>query len=56
MKNILLLLILFSFGNIAAQEINWMTMNEALAAQKKNPKKIFYGCVHHVVRSLQNAR
>lgn len=41
MKNILLLLILFSFGNIAAQEINWMTMNEALAAQKKNPKKIF---------------
>lgn len=24
-----------------AQEINWMTMDEALAAQKKNPKKIF---------------
>lgn len=24
-----------------AQEIKWMSMNEALAAQKKNPKKIF---------------
>ncbi len=24
-----------------AQEIKWMTMNEALAAQKKQPKKIF---------------
>lgn len=24
-----------------AQEIQWMTMNEALAAQEKNPKKIF---------------
>lgn len=24
-----------------AQKINWMTMNEALAAQKKEPKKIF---------------
>lgn len=26
---------------IQAQEINWMTMDEALAAQKKKPKKIF---------------
>lgn len=24
-----------------AQEINWMSMNEAIALQKKNPKKIF---------------
>lgn len=25
----------------SAQEIKWMTFNEAIAAQKKNPKKIF---------------
>jgi thioredoxin-related protein len=31
-----------SFVSLAsAQKINWMTMNEALAAQAKNPKKIF---------------
>ena len=41
MKNLL-----FAFGflfmvPIQAQEIKWMTMNEALEAQKKNPKKIF---------------
>ena len=28
------------FGLTQAQEINWMSMNEALAAQKKEPKKI----------------
>ena len=32
--------ILFSAG-VSAQKINWMTMNEALEAQKENPKKIF---------------
>ncbi|SKB45216.1 Thioredoxin-related protein [Salegentibacter holothuriorum] len=26
---------------VQAQEINWMSMNEALAAQEKEPKKIF---------------
>lgn len=41
MKKILLLLILFAVGYVNAQEINWMTMNEALAAQQENPKKIF---------------
>lgn len=41
MKNILLLISLFALGAINAQEINWMTMNEALAAQEKEPKKIF---------------
>ncbi len=41
MKNILLLLIVFATGSISAQKINWMTMNEALAAQEKEPKKIF---------------
>ncbi len=34
------LVLLLSFG-LQAQEINWMTMNEALEAQKENPKKIF---------------
>jgi thioredoxin-related protein len=41
MKNILLLFLMFSMGSLQAQKINWMTMNEALAAQKKEPKKIF---------------
>lgn len=33
-------LLLISVG-LQAQEIKWMSMNEALAAQKKQPKKIF---------------
>ena len=42
MKHFLLILVvIFSAETIQAQEINWMTMNEAIAAQKKNPKKIF---------------
>lgn len=41
MKNIFLLLLFFTIGSVNSQEINWMTMNEALAAQKKAPKKIF---------------
>ncbi len=36
-----ILLILFSFSTIEAQEINWMTIEEAEAANKKVPKKIF---------------
>ena len=35
-----LLLILVAFS-AKAQKINWMSMNEALAAQQKEPKKIF---------------
>lgn len=41
MKNILLILLLVSVGSMTAQKINWMSMDEALAAQKENPKKIF---------------
>lgn len=45
MKNIKLLvgilLFTFSVAEFQAQEINWISMNEALAAQKKAPKKIF---------------
>ncbi len=44
MKNWILLLLLFPSLLVTAQEeINWMTMNEALAAQQsdKNPKRIF---------------
>lgn len=42
MKKIITLLIaLLSLGVFQAQEIEWMSMNEALAAQKKEPKKIF---------------
>lgn len=43
MKNILLVafLILASVQVHAQEGIKWMTMNEALEAQKENPKKIF---------------
>ncbi|PVW17311.1 thioredoxin family protein [Marixanthomonas spongiae] len=41
MKKTLLLLILLATASVSAQKINWMTMNEALAAQEKEPKKIF---------------
>lgn len=42
LKNIIyLLLIVFSGTSATAQEIKWMSMNEALEAQKKNPRKIF---------------
>lgn len=41
MRNILIIVFLFTLGSVNAQKINWMTMNEALAAQKENPKKIF---------------
>lgn len=41
MKKIMLIVFLSFSAVISAQEIEWMSMNEALAAQKKNPKKIF---------------
>ena len=41
MKNLLLLLLLFSTASIYAQDkIMWMSMNDALEAQKDEPKKI----------------
>ena len=42
MKKLLLFsLLIFTVSTIQAQEIKWMSMNEALKAQKKEPKKIF---------------
>ncbi len=41
MKNTLLLLALIISTAVTAQKINWMSMDEALAAQKDEPKKIF---------------
>jgi thioredoxin-related protein len=42
MKKILIALFLFiGTMSIQAQEIRWMTLDEALAKQKKNPKSIF---------------
>ena len=38
LKYILILFLVSVFVN--AQEINWLTMNEALAKQKEQPKKI----------------
>ncbi|MDO4881410.1 MAG: thioredoxin family protein [Capnocytophaga sp.] len=41
MKKLLVALFIFVAGFGYAQKINWMTMNQALEAQKKSPKKIF---------------
>lgn len=41
MKKLMLLVFLSFSAVVSAQEIRWMSMNEALAAQKENPKKIF---------------
>ncbi|GAA4276838.1 thioredoxin family protein [Aquimarina mytili] len=41
MKNLLTILGFLLCLSTQAQEINWMSINEALAAQKKEPKKIF---------------
>ncbi len=41
MKNLLIILGFLMCISTQAQEINWMSINEALAAQKKEPKKIF---------------
>lgn len=41
MKYIVLLFLVISAGIMNAQEIKWMSMDEALAAQKETPKKIF---------------
>lgn len=40
-KIITLVLLVIAGGSLQAQEINWMSMNEALEAQKNKPKKIF---------------
>ncbi len=41
MKIITLFIAFLSFAFVSAQEIKWMSMDEALAAQAKKPKKIF---------------
>lgn len=41
MKRVLSLVILLVSCYVSAQEINWMSMNDALEEQKKEPKKIF---------------
>ena len=40
MKNLIIILALVFTGFISAQEINWMSLEEAVTKQKKNPKKI----------------
>jgi len=39
-KTLSILILILVVGITQAQEIKWMSMNEALAAQKKEPKKI----------------
>jgi len=41
MKNYILLGLLLFTSVLSAQQVNWMTLQDALDAQAKNPKKIF---------------
>ena len=41
MRFFLYVFLLFGFTSSIAQVIQWMSLNEALEAQKKEPKKIF---------------
>ncbi|MFC7356633.1 thioredoxin family protein [Jejudonia soesokkakensis] len=41
MKNLMLLFFVALTASMTAQKINWMSMEDALSAQKKEPKKIF---------------
>jgi len=41
MKKVIILAIAIFSLSVSAQEINWLTFEEALEAQKTNPKKIF---------------
>lgn len=41
MKNLLSVLVLLVCVSTQAQQINWMSINDALKAQKNEPKKIF---------------
>ena len=38
--------------SVVAQEINWVTLEEAVELQKKNPKKNCDGYVHRLVWTL----
>lgn len=39
-------------GSFATAQVNWMTMDEALAAQKKEPRKIFIKSIYRMVYQL----
>lgn len=39
-KVLIMMLLCAALGNVSAQEINWVSLEEALALQKKEPKKI----------------
>jgi thioredoxin-related protein len=39
-KGLLVIAILFFVANVSAQEINWVTLEQAVELQKKTPKKI----------------
>ena len=50
MKNLLLIAFIFS-GSLqlhAQNKIQWMSMNDALEAQKETPKKIFMDVIYSI--------
>ena len=40
LRSLFTILIIFNFFQIHSQEINWLTLDQALELQKKNPKNI----------------
>jgi len=53
MKFKLLLLLLLSSLASQAQEIQWMSLAEAMEAQKNSPQKDLYGCLYRLVWAMQ---
>ena len=52
MKNLIIILALAFSGFISAQEINWMSLEEAVVMQKKSPKKNNDGCLYQLVWTM----
>ena len=46
--------VLVATATLEAQEIKWMTFDQAIAAQKKKPKKYFIDVYTNLVWTLQN--
>ena len=52
LRSIWLFSILFAFNSVKAQEINWVSLEQAVALQKKTAQEDYHGHVHRLVRSM----
>ena len=52
MRTIITLFFTFFSVALSAQEIQWMSLAEALEAQKKKTQKNLYGCLYQMVWTM----